>query len=431
LEAQISTTPVWSRQTQDYIKNEGAIEIKIWSCQKLKTNQPAVKKSLNPVIKDEPKEILSVNVNINKIEGFDFGDFEKELKEIENNWKEKYQTTKNEESVQTPKLLSEIDKNMFENNMNEQKIREEKLRVKSEILKKKFLESIEIHKKPDDFKILKNIFTFKVKNEKNEIFEVGHGHNFFEIDSNSLKQLLFIEYIIQRVDDLLTKRTKAYILENEEQSKITLNEERQIEEFEESCDQYVAEKGAFFNNIGSEDNSDSAPAFSTLINNSNRADETKKHNEANYEEDELDMLSKLKDFEDVIKQSSTKKSEKSIKNEVKKEEKQVSRLENEHFEYSDSIKKPLPDYNDLREEAVKQQLKIKEFFSGRPAFDMKKSTRELTIIDENDGSTDNFSQNLIFKFKETNEEIVRVLPEIDSKSQFQIRRKIFYEKLIN
>ena len=44
--------------------------------------------------------------------------------------------------------------------------------------------------------------------------------------------------------------------------------------------------------------------------------------------------------------------------------------------------------------------------------------------------SDVFNQNLIFKLKNTNEEIARILPTVDNHSQIEIRRNIFYEKLV-
>lgn len=100
-----------------------------------------------------------------------------------------------------------------------------------------------------------------------------------------------------------------------------------------------------------------------------------------------------------------------------------------------SVMKPMPDFIQLQSEAKHQQLKIKEFFVGDPFSAKAKKNRETeqrqaeeTEMFEKDASS--FSS-YGFRMKgEGNEEIVRVLPTVDSLSQMEIRRKIFYEKLI-
>lgn len=146
------------------------------------------------------------------------------------------------------------------------------------------------------------------------------------------------------------------------------------------------------------------------------------------------MEAKLKEFEDIIKANSCKSGEK--QNSV------VSVIENVT---TSGASKPVPDYEKLKQESIEQQLIVREFFTARRADALfsgakkkkKKNGEEedvdgeqVTIIDENNiDETGEFDQNLIFKIKETNEEISRVFPTVDSKSQNKIRRTIFYEKL--
>ena len=55
-----------------------------------------------------------------------------------------------------------------------------------------------------------------------EIFEVGvskkeakSNKEFLEVDGNIFKRLLFIEYIIQRLTDLLSKKTRIFLIEKD------------------------------------------------------------------------------------------------------------------------------------------------------------------------------------------------------------------------
>ena len=221
----------------------------------------------------------------------------------------------------------------------------------------------------------------------------------FPISENNLAQLYFVEYIVQRIRQLITSRSKSYLLQTEARDKPTVNEERERDEYLEECDKLVSKKAAFFSDI---DYGSSDSKFESKV-----PDSIQKDN------GEEEMLAKLRGFEDLIKSSSTNKTDE--KKEESKEE-----------EYDSEARKPLPDYAKLKEEAIKQQLRIREFFMGTPS---SKKREEATVIDENDLGTE-YNQNLVLKIKETDEEIVRVLPTVDSKSQSEIRRKIFYEKLI-
>lgn len=169
------------------------------------------------------------------------------------------------------------------------------------------------------------------------------------------------------------------------------------------------------------------------------------------------MEAKLKEFEDLIRAQSESKSE------GKKQSDAAASGVHHHTVESvaDSTEsapskasKPVPDFEKLKQESIEQQLIVREFFTARGAKQLfgddktkkkkknKKSEEQnddddedpaerVTIIDENNiDDTGEFDEKLIFRIKETNEEIARVFPTVDSKSQTKIRRKIFYEKLV-
>jgi hypothetical protein len=150
------------------------------------------------------------------------------------------------------------------------------------------------------------------------------------------------------------------------------------------------------------------------------------------------MEAKLNEFADIIK-AEQEKSQSEIPT-VNNPQSAIIKDVSEEVASSSNVTKPVPDYNKLKEQSIEQQLIVREFFMARGAealFGGKKTKKEVppedrvTIIDEhNIDDTGEFDQNLIFKIKETNEEVVRILPTVDSKSQVKIRRTIFYEKLV-
>lgn len=359
------------RQTDDYLKNEANIPIKLWS----KTS-----------IKVEPESVKVEQVK----ESLDLGDIARELNQVENDWKDKYQ-----QSSQTSSQESRID--------------EERMRQRSEQLRQRFQESISIHKRPVDVTILKKVFTFTFDDQTTS----GYGGWIFPMKSrDSLNQLFFIEYIVSRIDNLLSTRTRQYLRDDEDKSKSTVSEERESEEYDASLDQIVVQKGLVFSDVTNQSSVSSHVSF------------VPKHDQ-DLDDGEAEMLAKLKGFEDVIQASTSG---------VKPTESKIQPVAiDETWETSNEAKKPLPDYNKLREEAIAQQLKIKEFFQTKQVkVKAEEKNNGLTIIsgDGVDENSTEFRQNMIFKVKETNEEIVRVLPPVDSKSQSQIRRNIFYEQLI-
>lgn len=145
------------------------------------------------------------------------------------------------------------------------------------------------------------------------------------------------------------------------------------------------------------------------------------------------MERKLKEFEHLI--NPDKKNLNILASQSEKPEKAAD------SNLSLTASKPVPDYRALREQSIEQQLIVREFFMPRGTDALFGSSREkkkknenetsVTIIDENNiDDTGEYEQKLVFKIKETNEEIARVLPAVDSKSQMNIRRTIFFDKLV-
>lgn len=385
LEAQISNVPVWLRQTPEFLKNDELNDIKFWSSTQRST------KSTKSEHKSPPTETTKQSFAEQKNRQGLMFEIENELKQIEKDWKEKvkiHETIDKKESV----LLDN-------NNYLQQVSAEIDLKERSKQLKKKFIDSIDIHKKPTDFTNLRQIFSFKIE-KKDGYIQMGEGSQILQINEKYLTQFYFIEYIIQRIKELITSRTKSYLTQTESSDSLSVNQEREREEHLEACDKLVARKTALFSDI---DYSSQTPNF--IDKNSDQKDDG-----------EEEMLQKLRGFDDIIKNSNKRK-----ENEINKEQVEVVT-----DEYDFEAKKPVPDYSKLKEEAIRQQLRIREFFVGKPKSNKE---QETTVIDENDTNSE-YNQNLIFKIKETDEEIVRVLPTVDSKSQTQIRRKIFYDKLV-
>ena len=344
--------------------------------------------------------------------GFDL--IESELKQIENKWKEKYQPEP--KSVDNLKQESKLKVEVEEKSTDT--TREDALRLKSELLRRKFLSSIEIHKKPTDLNILTQIFAFRAANET-DVSQAGKVE--FQIDNLSLNQLLFIEYILERIAEILTARTKAYLLEIEKEAK-TVSQEREEEEFVKACDAYVAEKAAVFGDINFQSDGNGMPGFIPGL----------KAGSENLDE-EAEMQAKLKGFENLIQESLSgigkgRKEEDALK-ETRPSDVEVEK----RFDEFSEGKKPMPNFEQLKATANEQQLKIKEFFEAGSRKDKKmdEDVKGVTIIDE-DGTDENsgFNQNMIFRIKETDEQIVRIFPVVDSHSQIPIRRNIFYDKLI-
>ena len=353
-------------------------------------------------------------------------EIEAELNEIEQKWKETYKSSdeskenKFTEEIKESKVVASTSKKSPTQEINDQ----------ADLLRKKFFISMDIHKKPTELTLLKQIFSFKLIGKSNEDVESVSNKNEFLIEESYVKPLLFIEYIIQRLNDLLTRKTKSYMLDLNFKQKI--NKQREEDEYSQKYDQIINEKAVLYNS-NDKYTEQLVLGEDKIINNSISSFKVTKLTKFDQDNDngEAEMEAKLKDFSHIIeKQSQISNKE---PNEVKIKNTESSVLND--LINDDKTKKPIPDFNKLRQEALQQQLKIKEFFEGcKPAKKVDDSEQNrVTIIDLNedeDNSKDVFKQDIIFKIKQTDEEIVRVLPTVDSKSQVQIRRKIFFEKLI-
>ena len=229
LEGQISNVPVWLRHKPEYKGIEEAKKIVLWE-ERIKA------KSTNHRLKETTKL-----------------EIENELKEIEEKWKkevkisaEKSQVVK--EDKKQPSEESEADKQKQEEIYKE-------LQSKARQLRSKFLQSMDIHAKPTELNILREIFEFKIEEEEKEnaqstSTDSSSKKRTFQVDTNKMNHLLYIEYICERIRELITPRTKSYLLENEPSNKPSLNEEREREELIDKADNYVLKANSLFSQIG-------------------------------------------------------------------------------------------------------------------------------------------------------------------------------------
>ena len=389
MEAQISKEPIWMRNTPASQTN---YKIQLWSSKKEEPKnsvQPnAIPKSV-PVLKTGPTSS-------------DSDPIADELKQIEDQWKTKFKmsTSDSDQKISKRENKTEIlheASTLHESSLVNKTAQTEKLDEMSEVLAKKFIDSIDIHKRPTELTILKQVFEFGAKNSTlTDLSPNEKRLEFFEIDEKSFKRLIFIEYIAQRISDLLSKKTRIFLIEKELDELAKLNQERERVEYLKKCDHYIMKNNILFGNL----TSDSDMSSFRL-----------KPKAANAQDDngEAEMLAKLEGF-------------------MSKEEPQKAHnhKEEDDDEHND-IKQPLPNYKQLKEEALKNELRVSEFFRGITK--KEKYENELEEIDQA-SDTHSYNQNLIFKVKNSNEEIARILPTVDNQSQSEIRRSIFFEKLI-
>jgi hypothetical protein len=317
LESQIPTTPIWLRNTSDYLKTK--TEIKIWP---KNSDQNGLK---------HPESTVQ------------FKDIEVELNNIENKWKTKYKIPPKNDKIQTEiETEKEKGKEIFKRrNVNEIK---QQATAKSFIGERKGFNYEELHPKPTELVFMKAIFPEEVS----KINDINEADNI-----NKKKLFLFVEYIIERIMKLLTNETRKYLstAKQIEQSEIT--KQRLRDEYIKKCDQMINDQAVEFNRLRNEVESD----------------------------------------------------------------------------YKSSSCKPLPNYDQLKEEARINALRVEEFFfpnkKRNQSSDEDQSTTTTTT------TTKKFEQNILFKNLKTNEEYIRVLPTVDSQSQIEIRRRIFHDKLIS
>lgn len=179
-------------------------------------------------------------------------DIEHELKQIETKWERELkiesmifsqQNHQNEEDEETPEEKIERERT------------DQELRAKAEQLRRKFAESINIHKKPQELKTLREIFEFKpvvVENDKETSSTLVTSKPTFRIDPSRMNQLLFIEYVCERMGELITKRTREYLAEQERADVPSVNEEREREEIIDKADSYVIKANSLFSQLGAQ-----------------------------------------------------------------------------------------------------------------------------------------------------------------------------------
>jgi hypothetical protein len=228
LEGQISNVPVWLRHKPEYKGIEEAKKIVLWE-ERIKA------KSTNHRLKETTKL-----------------EIENELKEIEEKWKKEMKISAEksqvEEDKKQPSEESEIDKQKREEIYKE-------LQYKARQLRSKFLQSMDIHAKPTELNILREIFEFKTEEEEKENAQSTSADSSskkrtFQVDTNKINHLLYIEYICERIRELITPRTKSYLLEDEPSNRPSLNEEREREELIDKADNYVLKANSLFSQIG-------------------------------------------------------------------------------------------------------------------------------------------------------------------------------------
>ena len=178
----------------------------------MKTEEPKKQPEKTILTPTKPEnENIEVKKQITK-------EIEAELNEIEQKWKETYKSSEESkenkftEEIKESKVVASTSKKSPTQEINDQ----------ADLLRKKFFISMDIHKKPTELTLLKQIFSFKLIGKSNENDESVSNKNEFLIEESYVKPLLFIEYIIQRLNDLLTRKTKSYMLDLNFKQKIKI-----------------------------------------------------------------------------------------------------------------------------------------------------------------------------------------------------------------
>lgn len=246
-------------------------------------------------------------------------------------------------------------------------------------------------------------------------------------DENSLSKHFFVEYIITRVGALVGDQTKEYILEKKAIEASKVHEERKRVTDLKKFDEYVTETGVLFDNLTNQVSEEAIgvnSVSSSSLEPSGQGINLLKQLDDN---GEAEMMAKL-ELLGFSEQGHESKVLAGLEGRV--EQKVEGKVEEEA---NSKHRKPLPNYEQIKSEAKQQQLKIKEFFIGDPHSQMAKKSKEREVLhaEMEEMSRDKaFSANM-FKMKAEGEhEIIRVLPTVDSQFQMEVRRKIFYEKLI-
>lgn len=411
LEAQISPTPIWLRKQQaDQTEN-----IKLWSSSTNITDDFDLKfnKNLASAVSTKPQAHNEIGSEVISKSQLYTNEIEQELNKIESEWKAKFKLDNDENKTKHTKpdphnifkrpTVSEKNRENIEaysDRVNNNNDNNNNQTVTNLDVNKKFLESTQIHKKPKEFYHLAQIFKIAKADE------TPTDEKTLSISSETaLNQLIFIEYLIERIRLLISIRTREYLFDKRSNEKSKIHLEREREENLKKYEDYITKKNVFFSDLMSENRATRSQPTTGRVQYANQDED---------DNGEAEMQAKI----DFLNRSL-------------EAEKHLEEEKTESHEDSSEAKKPLPDFKKIREEAAMQQLKIKEFFM--PSSSGKKvQFKEEVVVEEvtNADDGDKYKQSLILNVKETNEEIIRVLPTVDSISQLDIRRKIFYDKLI-
>lgn len=445
LETQVSSVPIWLRNTPEYLKNDGVKSITLLNSSsnsviqpkeyhdeydmKFKVTDSTVNTKVASKLNSEFTQINDQVISRDQLLGHQI---EMELNSIENQWRTKYHVEKT--NVETKMKDPLAKNNIFKHkNVNETRAssRNEAADVKRDALEniteqtltenisnKKFIESTLIHSKPTSLFHLGKIFEITNSSELK-----ANQLSVDENDEDALSKYFFTEYIINRISNLLSDRTKEYILEKKSIEKSAIHEERKRLDHLKMFDEYVTETGVLFDNLTHEVSSEAVGK--TIDETDNRMAPSSKN------------LNLLKDLNDNGEAEMIAKLELMGMNPHEPSEDNLPSLPINESTDAECIKdtgmKPVPNFKELKIEAEQQQLRIKEFFIGDPSSQKAEKLKELEArrAEELEMAKDEtaFSSNS-FKLKSEEQDIVRVLPTVDSQSQMGIRRKIFFEKLV-
>ena len=425
------------RHTDEYLKSESAREIRLWSARAADKKEKEKTTSTHVCLKPTTPGDGENDVKLVKSDEF-AKQLENELREAESEWANKCNKLANATAEAAAAVHKDAPK--FGSTSSIATLGgadDSQYREKLAALQKKFLNSMDIHKKPSDFHLLRNVFTFKhadtlspssTSKNADENSDPGHALLLLLLNQDTFKPLMFVEYIAERVQSLMSEKSQLYLAEANVRDELA--KEREREEYMAKCDRVLTEKLVEMSTVTSQLDFDDTNKGATkrFVRSSLLA----KRSEDDNGEAELQAI-----FDDFAASTAQEKSNVicTVADEKKSNGGDVDGETVIDLCAAEEAKKPLPDYKRLRAEAIQQQLRIKEFFRGaaalpKPTASCGEQQQAIDEEEESSSSAGQFKQSLIMHIKETNEEIVRMLPTVDSKSQLQIRRQIFFERLV-
>jgi hypothetical protein len=418
LEQQISSVPIWLRHTMEFLEDPIQKKIHVWPSKLEKRElEDEYDRKFNPKTEKEAKIIQTRKSNIENENNDEINksllfstQLEAKLQKIEQ-IKQKSETIEISEPNNISQVGIVLDENreegkrLDENDENEWKAKLAKVRLD-------LSKSLDIHKRPSELYYLKRVLKF-LPEPANRDKETQPPSNviFLDLERDTLARynILFVEYITQRFLELLTVRTAAYLRSKEPNEFTELQQQREKDEYLRKCNDLVSKQSLLFEGLTNE--SEASPtshcqSIKTISNLDENSDYT-----------ELEMKAKIDALMSTTDPSETQ-----------------ATSSNQNQEYLQASK-PVPDLRQLREEAKRQELIVKEYFfssgirkrSDKLKKDQTDEDREENVEEE---IADKLKQTLVIKSNdETNEEIVRILPMVDAHSQEEIRRSFFYDNL--